>query len=492
MDLTLFLLALTPILFIVAGVIVLRLPVMCVAVFTLIYTIELVAFDFNIESSVVKMQVISGIAEGAKIAFVFWSVFMILNMTLKTGAMDKMKETLGTLTNDRRKQAIIITVCLGGIIEGIAGAGISSVFLASILAALGVSAIRAVTAAVVLSGIAASLGAVSLSAIGGFAAFLDAADIRSFEVLASFLYIFGSVISPLAVLYILYGKKAFDKRILIFSLVIGMTGGGAMILAATFADTETATILAGILSLFASGFYIKFIDRNTFTAEEFLFETDRDMLKNGMSPLRAISPCLILLGAFAVVNFFAQNRFMDLEFMFWSGGLVFAACCFGAVILNDVKNIPYYAVRSFKSVIGLFIAVSALSAIANLMYVSGLLSIIVQTWIDMTGSCYPAAAVLAGSLGVFLKGTMFGSNMLFSPLHLEASRFLNIEAASIFIAQNTGAALGHMMYTGNILATCETVGLKKSEGVVLQEIVKPICVLWAVYALAALAYTCIL
>ncbi|WMI82624.1 L-lactate permease [Anaerotignum sp. MB30-C6] len=492
MDSNSFLLALTPIIIVVMGVVVLKLPAMYVAVFTLIYTIELVMFGFNLDFSLVKTQVIDGIVDGSKMIFMIWAAFLILNMLLKTGAMDKIKEIITNLTSDRRKQVIIIAFCFGGFLEGVAGAGTPSAIAAPFLVALGLPALQAAIAALVFNGIAASLGAAGLTTIGGFAAFLDVVDVMDIGMFTSFIHFFGAILAPFIVLYILYGKKAFDKGIVVFSLVTGITYGGFMVLVATFVGAEFPTICAGISSLLVAVVYIKFIDKNKPVAEEFTFKLDENAPKSKINPVVALSPYLILLVLLPAVRFFAPDWFIGLGFAVWIGITIFITCCLGAIVLHDVKSIPYYMVISFKSVIGALIAMCALLALSNLMNTAGLLSIIARTLAETTGAFYPAVAVLIGSLGSFVTGTTTGSNILFAPLHYEASKLLNIKVAPVFAAQSAGGALGNMICTNNVVATCTTVGLQKSEGLVMQKVLKPICILWGVYALLALFNTYIL
>src|SRR3712207_5793298 len=102
-----------------------------------------------------------------------WAAFLILNMLIHTGAMDRIKEIIAELTLDRRKQIIIVAFCFGGFLEGVAGAGTPAAVAGPFLMALGLPALEAATAALIFNGIAAALGAAGLTTIGGFSPFLS-------------------------------------------------------------------------------------------------------------------------------------------------------------------------------------------------------------------------------------------------------------------------------------------------------------------------------
>lgn len=487
-----FLLALTPIILVVVGVVVLKQPAMYAALATLVYTILLTMGVFDITFPVVQGQVINGVIEGAKMVFMIWAAFLILNMLINTGAMDKIKEIIANLTSDRRKQVVIIAFCFGGFLEGVAGAGTPSAIAAPFLVALGIAPLQAAVAALIFNGIAASLGAAGLTTIGGFAAFLDIVNVMEIGMFTALIHFFGALIAPLIVLFVLYGKKGFDRGILTFCLVTGAAYGGFMFLVATFVGAEFPTICAGIGSLLVAILYIKLIDKNKPVAEEFTFKLDDTIARHQMNPIVALSPYLILLVLLPSVRFFAPDWFIGLGFAVWIGITITVTCFLGSLVLKDTKNMPSYMVKSFQSVIGALVAMCALLALSNLMKSAGLLSIIAKTLADTTGALYPVAAVLIGSLGSFVTGTTTGSNILFAPLHYEACNILNISVPAVFAAQSTGGALGNMICTNNVVATCTTVGLQKSEGIVIRRVFKPICILWAVYGCLALFYVYIL
>lgn len=512
-------LSLTPLLIVVIGIVGLKKPAKWVSVFAVIFTIILSLFVFGLDTSIAFFQTKKGIIDGIKMVYMIWAAFLILSMLVRTGAMDKIKECIAELTIDKRKQVIIVGFCFGGFLEGVAGAGTPAAIAAPFLMVLGIPALDAAIAALIFDGIAASLGAAGLTTIGGFSPFLSnpgngvvsdivksipyiaknispvAIDVNetmmNISMTTSFIHFFGAIVAPLIVLFVLWGKKAFDRKIIAFSLTVGFCYGIALVLVGTFVGAEFPTICAGLLSLFGAIMFIKTSGREEDIDEEFKFKLDTTE-RNPMSPLTAMSTYLILLILLPLVRFFAPAWFIGLGFSVWIGTTIAFVCILGSIILKSTGDFPSYMKEAFFNVIDAVIAMSALLALANLMKVTGMLGIIARFLASATGALYPAFSVIIGSLGSFVTGTTTGSNIMFAPMHYEAVRLLGLSLPVVLAGQNAGGALGNMICTNNVVAVCATVNLKNSEGIVMRKVFKPICILWAIYAVLVLIYAYIL
>lgn len=513
-------LSLTPLIVVVVGVVGLKKSAKWVSLVAMVYTMVLSVLYFKTEVFEVIRQTKIGIIEGSKMVYMIWAAFLILNMLIHTGAMDRIKEIIAELTLDRRKQIIIVAFCFGGFLEGVAGAGTPAAVAGPFLMALGLPALEAATAALIFNGIAAALGAAGLTTIGGFSPYLSTqgaevvqemmntvpylakvaaptaidvdATIMNISMATSFIQFFGALICPALVLFVLYGKKAFDKEIACFAVFVGFVYGISLVIIGTFLGAEFPTICAGIFSLLASVLYIKLFNRSTETPEDFKLVLDESVEKSSMSAWSAVATYLILMIVLPSVRFFAPRWFIGLGFAVWIGTTMACVCFIGSIILKATPSMPKYAKESLFSVVGALIAMAALLALANLMKVTGMLTIIATALAEVTGALYPAFAAIIGSLGSFVAGTTTGSNIMFSALHAKACTILGLSIPVVFAAQSAGGALGNMICTNNVVAACTTVGLKNSEGIVMRKVFKPICVLWSLYAVLALIYVYIL
>lgn len=514
-------LSLTPLILVIIGVVCLKKPAKWVSGIAMIYTIILSLFYFNQNYLEVFRETKIGIIEGIKMIYMIWAAFLILNMLIHTGAMDKIKEIIAQLTLDRRKQIIIVAFCFGAFLEGVAGAGTPAAVAGPFLMALGLPALQAVISSLIFNGMAAALGAAGLTTIGGFSPYLSTqgantvqelmrtvpyvseatfptaidvhATIMNISMATSFIQFFGSLICPLLVLFIIYGKKAFDKEIISFSIFIGFIYGISLVLVGTFVGAEFPTICAGVFSMLAAFIYIKLFNSSKFKVpEEFKLILDKNMKKSSKSSWEAMSTYIILMIVLPLVRFFAPKWFIGLGFAVWIGTTMTVVCFIGSIILKSSNSMPKFARESFISIIGALITMAALLALANLMKITGMLTIIATSLSNVTGKFYPAFAPIIGSLGSFVTGTTTGSNIMFSYLHAEACSILGLSIPVVFAAQSAGGALGNMICTNNVVAACTTVGLKNSEGLVMRKTFKPIFILWILYAFLTLIYVYIL
>ena len=116
MEFVKFVLALSPIALVLAGILVMRKPAMKVAPVAMVWTIILAFTMFNVQNlpfaehlPSLYVQLEKGIVEGLKIVFMVLGAFVILNTLRTTGAIDDVKHTVAEVSgSDRRVQLIII------------------------------------------------------------------------------------------------------------------------------------------------------------------------------------------------------------------------------------------------------------------------------------------------------------------------------------------------------------------------------------------------
>ena len=89
-------------------------------------------------------QLGSSVAYGAAfglfpIGWVVFSAILLYRVTLESGQFEVVKDSVGSLTEDRRLQALLIAFAFGAFIEGAAGFGTPVAVAAAMLAGLGFS-----------------------------------------------------------------------------------------------------------------------------------------------------------------------------------------------------------------------------------------------------------------------------------------------------------------------------------------------------------------
>ena len=111
-------LSLVPILIVLIGIFVLYKSSSIVAPIAFVVTFLIGMFYFGVGIDVLGMDAWIGVVSGTKVVYMIMAAFCILNMLLDTGAMDKIKELIISLTDDKRKHVIIVAFGIGAFLEG--------------------------------------------------------------------------------------------------------------------------------------------------------------------------------------------------------------------------------------------------------------------------------------------------------------------------------------------------------------------------------------
>ena len=169
-----FLMALSPLLFVLAGILFLKKPAVKVAPLALVYTIVISFTYFNINSlafhdmvSYTDALLWKGIKEGAKIVMLVFSSFLLLNLMQRTGAIRQVQNTLADVTRDRRAQLVIVGMMAPIFLEGAAGAGSPAAIAAPFLVGLGFHPVVAIVVALLGDATPCSWGGAGLTTITG-------------------------------------------------------------------------------------------------------------------------------------------------------------------------------------------------------------------------------------------------------------------------------------------------------------------------------------
>ena len=106
------------------------------------------------------------------IAWIVLNAIFIHNLTIETGAFDVVRNSLSSLTTDRRLQALIIAFSFGALLEGIAGFGAPVAITAAIMASLGFRSIYAASIALLANTAPVAFGSIGIPvvALGGLVA----------------------------------------------------------------------------------------------------------------------------------------------------------------------------------------------------------------------------------------------------------------------------------------------------------------------------------
>ena len=490
-----------PILVVLVGIIGLNKPAKIVAPIAFAVTFVIGMFYFGEGLDILWTNAWIGIVSGTKVVYMIMAAFCILNMLIETGAMDKIRELIIAITDDKRKHVIIVAFGFGAFLEGCAGAGTPAAVAAPALVGLGISPVFAVLSSFIANGIWSSWGAAGLTCSGGFAAMVvegrgavynwPALDSMTVSEIYNMLSratarvnAVGAFLCPWVITAVCYGKKGF-KGLVPFLFINSVVGAAAMIAVTHTIGFEFTSIISGLIIVAVDFIYLK--AANLKTPEEFVAAPPAD--KSPIPAWKAVFTYALLLVALPCARFGLVGTYLySRGFAVWIGTTILVVCFIGSIVLGYTKSFHKCVAVSFKSVIGALIAMAFLSGLAEAMKSAGMLSILAKALAAVVGNGYPAAAVFIGCIGSFMTGTTLGSNIMFHPMHIEAAQILGISPAYTAAVNSSGGALGNMICPNNVIAVCATVNFQNQEGIIMRKVVPALVVLMIAEMIAALLY----
>lgn len=436
MDFLNFLMALSPIVVVLVGILGFKKSAKTVSPIALAWTLILAFTYFNLDGltfaenvKVLDPLVWKGIKEGLKIVLMVFGAFTILNLLRETGAIEDVKATIAQISDDRRVQVVIIGMMLPIFLEGAAGAGAPAAIAAPFLVAL--------------------------------------------------------------------GKRGY-KGILPYLTFAGVSTCLTMFLLSNFVGAEVTSMGTGLISILLSVAYVKLVGVKT--PDEFRNESANHQRKyssfKAMSPyvyMLVLLP-LIRYGFPAVV----ENGFAIMctfGYIFWVDLVILVCGILGALTLGvNFKTYKEVCKRTASGVLPVLITMGSLLIVAYIMQSSstGMMNLLASDIAAVVGRFYPAAAVLIGSSGAFITGTGLGSNIMFAQMHIDAAASLGMNPITIFAGQNAGASLGNLICPNNTVAACATVDQVGNESEVMKKTFKAFAIILVLYMVLAMLYTCVL
>ena len=503
-----FVMAISPIILVLVGILILKKPAMKVAPVALIWTMLLAFTYFNINGLTFRENVAvldallwKGIKEGFKIVMMVFGAFVILNTLKYTGAIEDVKNTVARLSGqDRRVQLIVIGMMVPIFLEGAAGAGAPAAIAAPFLVALGFDPITAIAVALLGDATPCSWGGAGLTTINGGASLVEAGISTNAlnSAMVGRIHMFGAMIIPFIMVAIAFGRKGF-KGIVPYLCYAGVTTGTVMFLLSNFVGPEVTSMGTGLISILLSVAYVKFVPIKT--PEEYTYKIDKNS-KAKYSAFRAMSPYIYMLVLLPAVRYgvpaFVENGFAlmcTFGYIVWVDVVILICGVLGAMTLS-VKRKELFEIfkGTAKGVVPVLITMGSLLVLSYIMQAesTGMMSLIANDIAGLAGMLYPAAAVFIGSLGSFMTGTGLGSNIMFAGMHTEAAATLGMNPITVFAGQNAGASLGNLICPNNTVAACATVGEVGNESKVMFRTLPAFAIILVEYMILATVYTVVL
>ena len=195
-----FILALIPIIWLIVAMSILKMPGFKACFIAFVITFILAAAAWHLSIINTATAALEGICNALwPIIIVILAALFVYNLTLKTGAMEKIKAMLAGVSTDKRILMLLIAFGFGNFMEGMAGFGTAVAIPAGILVGLGFDPILSIVSCLIINSTPTAFGSVgvptnTMANITGFDAVAISGNVAKIQLVVSFLLPFIAVI----------------------------------------------------------------------------------------------------------------------------------------------------------------------------------------------------------------------------------------------------------------------------------------------------------
>src|SRR5690242_18348752 len=441
----------------------------------------------------------SAIAYGAAfglfpIGWVVFTAILLYNITVEMGKFQVVKDSVGSLTEDRRLQALLIAFAFGAFIEGAAGFGTPVAVSAAMLTGLGFSPFYAAgicllanTAPVAFGSIATPI--LTLAGITGLP--LDRLSAGVGRVCAPV-----SLIVPAYLVLVMGGWRAL-RGVLPAAALCGITFAGTQFLVSNFIGPQLTDILSSLAAIGALVLLFKLWKPK----DKFAF--DEHSSAHVAPPRHATGELLLAWAPYILLVIFVllwgykplQGKLNAASYIFpwpalhntilrmppvvakpspYSAIYTFnwlsapgTACLFAALISAMVLGMPLARfARVFRNTVRQLLlaelTIAAVLALAFLMNYCGATATLGLAF-AATGALFPFFSSLLGWLGVFLTGSDTAANALFGNLQVITAGTLKMNAVLMASSNSAGGVMGKMISLQSIAVASAATAMKAED-----------------------------
>ena len=428
------------------------------------------------------------------IGWVVFTAILLYNITVETGKFQIVKDSVGSLTEDRRLQALLIAFAFGAFIEGAAGFGTPVAVSAAMLTGLGFSpyyaagiCLLANTAPVAFGSIATPI--LTLAGITNLP--LDRLSAGVGRICAPV-----SLIVPAYLILVMGGWSAL-RGVLPAALLCGLAFGGTQFLVSNFIGPQLTDILSSLAAIGSLVLLFKLWKPKD------QFQFDEHSSAHVVPPRHSAGDLLHAWGPYILLVIFVllwgykplQLKLNAASFSFsWPGlhntilrmppvvnkpapyGAVYAfnwlsapgtACLFAAIlsaILLGMSPSRFFRIflNTVKQLLLAELTIASVLALAFLMNYSGATATLGLAF-AATGAMFPFFSALLGWLGVFLTGSDTAANALFGNLQVITAGKLNMDPVLMAASNSAGGVMGKMISLQSIAVASAATAMKAAD-----------------------------
>ncbi|MCC5466942.1 L-lactate permease [Pelosinus baikalensis] len=431
---------------------------------------------------------------------IFWIVLtaiFIYNMTVETGQFEIVKDSIATITDDRRLQALLIAFGFGAFLEGAAGFGTPVAISAGMLVGLGFNPLYAAGLCLIANTAPVAFGGIGIPII--VAGQVTGLDTMKISAMVGRQLPFLSIIIPIWLVVLMSGWKA-AKEVLPACLVAGISFAGVQWFSSNYIGPELPDILSSLACIISLTIFLKYWKPKSIW--RFANEPAPTLVANraaltfgkvmkAWSPFIILTVMVILWGLKPVVAVLdavtlkflvpgldkvvmqvapiakvptAMAALYKLNWLSAAGTALFIAAIITAAVLGvgPGRFISIFT-KTLKQLTKPLITIPCVLGLAYIMNYSGMSSTL-GLFLAGTGSFFPFFSPFLGWLGVFLTGSDTSANALFGNLQAVTGTQVGVDPILTVAANSSGGVCGKMISPQSIAVATAATGLVGKEG----------------------------
>jgi lactate permease len=453
-----------------------------------------------------------------------WIVFasiLLYRLAVDTGKFEIIKDSVGTLSDDRRLQGLFIAFSFGAFVEGAAGFGAPVAVAAAMLAGLGFSPFYAAGICLLANTAPVAYGSIgtpiiTLTGITGL-------PMPALSAMVGRICALVSVIVPTYLVVVMAGVKGAVE---VWPAIVacGVVFAAVQFAVSNFIGPELTDILSSLASIGAMVVVMKAWHPKTIFRLE--GDTQAGELKHrrhsGAEIFKAWTPYIflvifVLLWGYKPIKDTLNQWTVPVEvpglhrtitrippvtkapepyaavFTFnWlnaSGTSCFFAAILTALVLGVKPGQFLSAYKATHKQLALpMLTIASMLGLAFLMNYAGMTSTLGLA-LAATGPAFPFFSSILGWLGVFLTGSDTSANALFGNLQVVTANALGLNPVLTAATNSSGGVMGKMISLQSIAVAVAATGMPSSdEGKLFRFTLRHSVILATVIGLIALAY----
>jgi lactate permease len=428
------------------------------------------------------------------IGWVVFCAILLYRITLETGKFEIVKDSVGSLTADRRLQALLIAFAFGAFIEGAAGFGTPVAVAAAMLAGLGFSPFYAAGICLLANTAPVAFGSIgtpilTLHTVTGLP--MDRLSAAVGRICAPI-----SLIVPAYLIAVMGGWKAM-KGVFAAVAVCGLSFAATQFVVSNFVGPQLTDILSSLAAI--ASLVVLFLLWKPKDA----FQLAGDSAAAAAPRRHSAGELLLAWGPYALLVIFVllwgwepvRTRLNSMTVLFgWPGlhnliqrippvvpkpapyaatytfnwlAASGTACLFAALLSALLLRMPPRAFgrvfwKTVKQLALPELTIATVLALAFLMNYCGATATLGLAF-AATGVLFPFFSALLGWLGVFLTGSDTSANALFGNLQVVTAGRLDFSPVLMAASNSSGGVMGKMISLQSIAVAAAATGMARED-----------------------------